>query len=101
MWSMPLVSIMALASLVPGDARASTPPGLSSLLLRQSQFADRLLAHQEFLDLAGHGHREGVDEFDVARDFVVGDLALTEGFDLVGVGVFAVAQLDPGAQFLA
>src|SRR5437667_1657355 len=67
------------------------------LLDRQPQFADHLLAHQELLDLAGDGHREVVDEFDVARDLVMGDLALAEGPDLLGGGAFAVVQANPGA----
>ena len=45
---------------------------------------DHLLAHHEFLHLAGDGHGEGVDEADVARDLVVRDLALAEGADLLG-----------------
>ena len=36
------------------------------------------LAHLELLDLAGDGHRERVDELDVARDLVVGDLPAAE-----------------------
>src|SRR5262249_51222244 len=71
------------------------------LLQGQPQLADRLLAHQEFLDLAGHGHRERVDEFDVAWDLVVRDLALAEGADFLGRRGLAGAELDPGAEFLA
>ena len=48
--------------------RPSSPPSIRA--------APRPLAHHELLDLAGHGHREFVDEFDIARDLVVRDLAL-------------------------
>src|ERR1700688_1057066 len=57
--------------------------------------------HDKFLDLAGDGHREFVDAFDVARDLVVGDLALAEGADLLGGQRLARANPDPGAEFLA
>lgn len=46
----------------------------------QPQFLDRLLAHQEFLDFAGDGHREGFGKLEVARYLEVGNLAFTEGF---------------------
>src|SRR5207253_5594813 len=67
-----------------GAAQRTAPPS-SSRRLRRLQSQPRLdgLAHQEFLDLAGHGHRKRVDEFDIARDLVVGDLPMTEGADLI------------------
>src|SRR5947208_1174774 len=74
---------------------------LSRLLFLEPELADGLLAHHEFLDLAGDGHREGIDELDVARDLVVGDLALAELADLLGGRLLAVMQLDPGADLLA
>jgi len=47
---------------------------------RRLQSEPRLdrLAHHEFLNLAGDGHREFVDEFHVARNLVMRDLSLTE-----------------------
>ena len=48
----------------------------------QSQPLLHRVAHHEFLDLSGHGHRKFVDELDVARDLVVGDLAIAEGAHL-------------------
>src|ERR1035438_7011269 len=66
---------------------------------RRFQSEPRLdrLAHQEFLDLAGDGHRKFVDEFDVARDFIVRDLALAEAADLLGRERFARSRADPCA----
>ena len=53
--------------------------------LRRLQSEARLdrLAHHEFLNLAGDGHREFVDEFHVARNFVMRDLSLTETANLL------------------
>src|SRR5690242_20379546 len=79
----------------------SRATSLSRLLDLQPEFADGLLAHHELLDLAGDGHREVRHELDVARDLVVGDLALAELADLLGRRALAVAQLDPGADLLA
>src|SRR5258707_5045075 len=59
------------------------------------------LAHDEFLDLAGDGHREFVDEFDVARDLVVRDLAVAEGADVLGRQRLAGSRPDPCAELLA
>src|SRR5260221_8364897 len=58
------------------------------------------VAHDEFLDLAGDGHREFVDEFDVARNLVVCDLALAEGADVVFRQRLAGSRPDPGAKLL-
>src|SRR5579863_3069333 len=60
---------------------------------RRSRGVDRLqpkslfdaLAHEEFLRLASDGHREGIDEFDVARNFLVSDLPAAEFPHLVAV----------------
>src|SRR5215469_9908892 len=62
------------------------------LLDAEAELLDHLLTHQELLDLAGYGHRETVDEFDVARHLVMRDLPLAEGSDLLGRGGLAVAQ---------
>src|SRR5262249_40513207 len=64
----------------------------------QAQFLHDLLAHDELLDLAGHGHREFLDEIDIARDLVMRDLALAEGAHAVRVQALARAQLDPDAE---
>src|SRR5690349_729834 len=85
----------------PGSTIIWFEPPSGGLLRLQAELADRLLAHHELLDLAGDGHREFRHEFDVARDLVVGDLALAELADLLGRGVLAVAQLDPSADLLA
>src|SRR5258708_4273408 len=69
----------------------------SRLLGLEPELGDGLLAHHKLLDLAGDGHREFGHEFDVARNLVVGDLALAEFADLLGRGGFAALQLDPGA----
>src|ERR1700722_18819844 len=68
---------------------------------RQPQLVDRTLAHDEFLDLAGDRHREFVDELDVARHLVVGDLLAAERLDVVFGGAGAGTQLDPGADLFA
>ena len=65
------------------------------------QFLHHRLPHQEFLRLPGDGHREGVDEADVARRLVVGDRGAAEGDDLVLVQARALAPADPDADLLA
>src|ERR1035437_8380757 len=77
-----------------------TPPSRRLGRLQSEPRLDRV-AHQEFLDLAGDGHRKLVDEFDVARDLVVRDLPLTEAADLVGGQGLAGSRPDPGAELLA
>jgi len=47
----------------------------------EAEFADGFLAHFVFLDFAADRHRPAVDEADVARDFVVCDLAAAEVLD--------------------
>src|SRR5690606_12200662 len=71
------------------------------LRLVEAELFLHALADQELLDLAGHGHREAVDEADVARDLVVRDLALAVLAHLVLGQALALAQDDPGAQLLA
>ena len=83
-----------------GD-RVSTGHALGCPLRLQPELLDRLLAHDELLDLAGDGHREFGHELDVAQDLVVGDLALAERANLPGRGALAGVQLDPGAGLLA
>src|SRR6266404_4352568 len=80
--------------------RRKQPASRSLWRLQPEPRLDRL-AHQEFLDLAGNRHREFVDEFDVARDFVVRDLALAEAADLLGRQRLAGSRPDPGAELLA
>ena len=45
----------------------------------EERTSELVAAHQELLDLAGHGHRKRLDELHIARDLLVGDLALAEG----------------------
>ena len=51
----------------------------------QTQLGGGLLAHLDLADLAGHGHRELVDDQDVARDLVVRELARGVRANRVGV----------------
>ena len=46
--------------------------------LLQVEFGHHLLAHDKFLDLAGHGHRKRLDKFNVAGNFVVRNLPATK-----------------------
>src|SRR6266498_3159839 len=59
------------------------------------------LAHPELLHLAGHGHRERVDEAHVVRDLEQRDLAAAEFLQLVLVELGALLEDDPGADRLA
>ena len=65
---------------------------LSRFLLAERELAHHVLPNDEFLHLAGDGHRELVDEAHVARDFVMGDLALAEGSDLLARRALACAS---------
>src|SRR5947209_9847463 len=49
----------------------------------QAQLLDRLLAHQELLNLAGYRHREIVHKLEVARHFIMSNLALTEHLQFI------------------
>src|SRR6266404_9848680 len=80
--------------------RRKQPASRSLCRLQPEPRLDRL-AHHEFLDLAGNRHREFVDEFDVARNFVMRDLALAEAADLLGRQRLAGSRPDPRAEFLA
>ncbi len=74
---------------------------LRRLFLFEGQFLDHLLAHDKFLHLAGHRHREVIDEFDVAGDLKMRDLSLAEFADFLRRRGFTFFQADPGAQLLA
>src|SRR4029079_4465578 len=69
-------------------------------LLLESQLALHLLANQVFLHPARHGQREGLYKLDIARNFVVGDLPLTEASHAMLIERHAFAQNDPRAQLL-
>src|ERR1700722_3408361 len=59
------------------------------------------LAHHELLDFSGDRHRKLVDEFDVTRNLVVGDLSLAEQADFFRAEGFAGTHPDPGAELFA
>src|SRR6478735_1420484 len=68
----------------------------------ESELLRRGLSHLDLADLAGDRHRVLVDDLDVARDLVVGELAgaeLAQG--LGGERRGAVLHADPRAQLLA
>src|SRR6202022_3676907 len=71
------------------------------LLSAEGALSHPLPPPQEPLDLAGYRCRKAVDELDVARDLVMGDLALAEGANIFGARLLAVAQTNPGAELLA
>src|SRR5262245_29719732 len=73
----------------------------SRLLARQAKLVDHLLADEEFLNLARHGHRELIDEADVTRDLVVRDLASAKRANFFFVGLLLRLKSNPGAEFLA
>src|SRR5436190_1854971 len=85
----------------PANRQAARSRASGGLLPAQAELLYHLLAHQELLDLAGHRRRKAVDELDIARDLVMGDLALAEGADLLGARRLAVAQANPSAELLA
>ena len=55
----------------------------------------------ELLDLSAAGHREGIDDKDIFRDLVAGDLAAAEILDLILGEVGALMADNEGANFLA
>src|SRR5258705_1920998 len=68
----------------------------------QSEELYGLLAHLDLADLAGDCHREFLDDVDVARDLVVGQLSVRELAD--GIRVERTSSRlhpDPGTDFLA
>src|SRR6266536_2430003 len=67
----------------------------------QAQFLDGLLTHEVLLDFARDGHRETVHEDDVARDFVVSDLAFAEVLYFCSGGLYAGFEFDPGDDLFA
>ena len=92
--AIPVTRSCANRTTYPASAASSAPPSMrkavasplgaanarrsSRLLLAESELLDHFLAHDELLHLAGDGHREGIDELDVARDLVMRDLAPAE-----------------------
>src|SRR6516164_11067323 len=54
-----------------------------------------------FWILPGDGHRKAVNKSNVARDLIMRDLTAAELADFLSGRILAVAQLYPGAQFLA
>jgi hypothetical protein len=73
----------------------------SRLLFSEAELLGHLFAHDELLHLASDGHRKGVDELDVARDLVVGDLLLAKLLDLRRRRGNTRFELDPRTQLLA
>src|SRR6478672_13023884 len=68
----------------------------------EAEDPDTLLAHVDLAHLPGDGHRELVDDADVARDFVVRQLAGREGLHGVNVQRGPVRlHPDPRANLLA
>src|SRR4051794_16691229 len=91
-----------IAGLRAGGDRAADARGASrGAVFLQAQLALHGIADPEFLNLARHRHREGVNEADVARDLVMRDLAAAEGAHLLlGESLAGLAD-DPGAKLLA
>src|SRR5215217_6236085 len=67
----------------------------------QSELLDGDLPHPELLDLAGHGHREAIDQLPVARDLERGDIPTAVVVKLLPGQAHAVTRLDPGHHLLA
>ena len=59
-------------------AMASSAGPSGGLLLDEAKLANHLLTHDEFLHLAGNGHRERIDEAYIARNLVMRDLPVAE-----------------------
>src|SRR2546425_12552230 len=66
-----------------------------------AEVLDGLLAHNEFLDFACDSHREGIYYFDVAGNFVVGNLAFAVLPHFSLSDLLARLYLDPGHDFFA
>src|SRR4051812_29715131 len=79
----------------PARRAARSRSGCGSPRGRFGPLGDLHLAHLVLLDLAGDGHREAVDEAEVARDLVPGDLAPAELAQLFAVELRPVAEDDP------
>src|SRR6188472_4250739 len=101
--AVPMTPPLSLTLPRKGGGNVLTNDDLPSRRLRRFQPESRLdrVAHDEFLDLAGHRHRKLVDELNIARDLVVGDLAVAESSDLVGSQRLAGTGADPGAKVFA
>src|SRR5262245_11904505 len=67
-------------------------------LLAEAKFSTHLLPNLEFLNLSRNGLRKTFDEFDVAGNFVVGQIPLAKYFEIFTYESRAVLQLDPGTQ---
>ena len=68
----------------------------------EAELGNRLFAHHKLLDLAGDGHREGIDELDVGRHLEMGDPVATELLDLrLRSSRSVVTQLNPRHDLLA
>src|SRR3989337_2729861 len=70
-------------------------------LAPEAEAMGRDLAHLDLADLAGDGHGELVDDLEVARHLVVGDLAPAEGLEAGERELVALPQPHPGADLLA
>src|SRR3990172_10455257 len=90
-----------LFTVSPIDCNGAARPASRGPLFPEPEALHHLLADQVFLDLSGDGRRECIDEADMARDLVVGDLAATELANLLLTRALAGAQPDPRADFLA
>mgnify|MGYP000207978617 CR=1 FL=1 len=91
---------MCSSDLGPAAAPPRSAP-LTRLCLRLCLFLrenpqHHLVAQDEFLHLAGHRHRKLIDEFDIARHLVMGDLALAEGAQFLGRQAGVIAYGSPG-----
>ncbi len=58
----------------------------------QAQLPDALFAHDELLDFAGDRGGKGLDELDVAWDFVMGDIIATIVAQLFRACIINLAQ---------
>src|SRR2546429_3676911 len=62
----------------------------------QAEFFSGLLAHLELHDFASDRHREGIDELNVTRYFVMSNLPFAVCYYLLFGGPLAGFELDPG-----
>src|SRR3979411_677416 len=108
----PITADISLLTQIQTHRTAETHPTCSRFLNLRSnsgvwrglepKHLHRHLAHFDLADLAGDRHREFVDDVDVARDLVVGQLAVGELSDCLRVE-WASARLhpDPGTDLFA
>jgi hypothetical protein len=69
--------------------KRSKDRSLRQLLPDRFELLDADLAHPKLLNLAGHGHRKLLDEFEVTRRLEVGDAFLAPGLQLLFAGAVA------------